>query len=407
MKYFSFFLYIFILFFAFPVFSKEIIISDVPFTSQAPFAAWDDERQQEGCEEASMTMSLYYALNKSLSKSKALEEILNISHYEDSVLGFHEDTSLQTTFEVMKGYFNYPYLELYFDISIEDIKKEIDKGHVVMAPMLGQKLKNPNFTPPGPLYHMIVLFGYDDEKKEFITHDPGTRHGKNYRYSFDIIKDALSDYPDGFLKPMKEKRTGMIVVKKADEMVLESKGTIVKQENDTNSFYYVAPSLNKILSLNNPWQVFELMAKEGIGISNNDLEKIPVGVLDTVYGKDTDKDGLSDEMEIALHTNINEKDTDKDGFTDKEEIINHYSALEALKQFVFDEEFTKKQAGNILLQVEESGQAWYVNPSDNRRYFLGRPVYGFEVLKQLSKGFSKNELEALFDFFKNLFYIMP
>ena len=39
---------------------------------------------------------------------------------------------------------------------------------------------------------MLVIVGYTET--EFITHDPGTRRGKNYRYTFDTIMDAIHDW---------------------------------------------------------------------------------------------------------------------------------------------------------------------------------------------------------------------
>lgn len=43
-------------------------------------------------------------------------------------------------------------------------------------------------------------------------------------------------------------------------------------------------------------------------------------------------------------------------------------------------------AGNIFLQIEENGEAWYINPLDSRRYYLGRPADAFRVMKDLSLG---------------------
>lgn len=51
--------------------------------------------------------------------------------------------------------------------------------------------------------------------------------------------------------------------------------------------------------------------------------------------------------------------------------------------------------GKILLQVEEHGEAWYVNPADKKRYYLGRPEDAFEVMKKLSSGISNNNLSQL------------
>ena len=51
--------------------------------------------------------------------------------------------------------------------------------------------------------------------------------------------------------------------------------------------------------------------------------------------------------------------------------------------------------GRILLQVEDKGQAWYVYPGDNQRYFLGRPADAFEVMRRLGLGISNRDFSAL------------
>jgi hypothetical protein len=51
--------------------------------------------------------------------------------------------------------------------------------------------------------------------------------------------------------------------------------------------------------------------------------------------------------------------------------------------------------GRILLQVQEQGQAWYVNPVNSERYYLGRPADAFKVMQSLGLGLSNADL-ALF-----------
>ena len=42
--------------------------------------------------------------------------------------------------------------------------------------------------------------------------------------------------------------------------------------------------------------------------------------------------------------------------------------------------------GRIMLQVQERGEAWYVYPGDDRRYFLGSPSDAYQVMKALGLG---------------------
>lgn len=50
-------------------------------------------------------------------------------------------------------------------------------------------------------------------------------------------------------------------------------------------------------------------------------------------------------------------------------------------------------SGRILLQVEDKGQAWYVNPGDNRRYYLGRPDDAFLVMRYFGLGISNADFQ--------------
>ncbi len=46
---------------------------------------------------------------------------------------------------------------------------------------------------------------------------------------------------------------------------------------DRKNIYYIAPDTNKIYLLNGPNSIFDLIRKTGLGISNQNLEKIPIG----------------------------------------------------------------------------------------------------------------------------------
>jgi len=91
------------------------------------------------------------------------------------------------------------------------------------------------------------------------------------------------------------------------------------------------------------------MRELSLGITNNNLEKIPVASL--------------------LDSNSNE--------------------------IVMDNTFAKKQAGKILLQVENNGEAWYVSPINNRRYFLGRPADALELMRKIGLGITNKDLRSI------------
>ena len=56
---------------------------------------------------------------------------------------------------------------------------------------------------------------------------------------------------------------------------------------------------------------------------------------------------------------------------------------------------SQQLAGRILLQVQAQGQAWYVNPSDGKKYYLGRPSDAFNVMRRFGLGISNSNFVAV------------
>ncbi len=127
--------------------------------------------------------------------------------------------------------------------------------------------------------------------------------------------------------------------------------------------------------------VYAMIVSLGIGISNDNLAKIAVAEAN-FSGLDNDGDGLSDSIEESLGTNKDKRDSDDDGFDDKLEILGNFNP-NGEGNLSIDDNFANAQKGKILLQVEGSGEAWYVNPSDAKRYFLGRPADALKLLANL------------------------
>lgn len=50
--------------------------------------------------------------------------------------------------------------------------------------------------------------------------------------------------------------------------------------------------------------------------------------------------------------------------------------------------------GRILLQVESKGEAWYVNPDNEKKYYLGRPADAFQVMRELGLGISNKDFDS-------------
>jgi len=186
----------------------------VPFTSQAPFGEWSVPEFQDGCEEASAIMANAWVTGATLSPPSAKKEILDIAAFEKHAIGHSTDTSASDTKRLLlEQYFHLSHVELIENFAKRDLIAALSRG-IVIVPMNGQLLGNPNFTSPGPLHHMVVVIGYDPEAHEFITNDPGTRKGAGYRYDEDIFFRAARDYPTGIHEEPKMAEKNMIVVER-------------------------------------------------------------------------------------------------------------------------------------------------------------------------------------------------
>lgn len=173
-------------------------------------------------------------------------------------------------------------------------------------------------------------------------------------------------------------------------------GRILLQVESKGEAWYVNPANQNRYYMGRPDDAFGLMRSLGIGITDSDLKKIPVGLLDS-NGTDTDKDGLSDALENALNSDPNNTDSDGDNHDDKTELTNNYD-LSGTGKIAIDRNFTSQNAGKIFLQVQKNGEAWYVNPVDGKRYFLSRPHIAFEVMRNMGLGITDTDLNQIIAF---------
>lgn len=192
----------------------SVFISDVPFTVQAPFAQWDNPVFQDACEEASLLMVNAWVDGMILTKEAATQQIADLALYQKTRFGHSVDTSIEDTAFLLREYFGIKSGEVQTVITSEDIRDALASSRIVLIPTDGRALKNPNFTPPGPARHMVVIVGYDAITQEFIVNDPGTRKGEGYRYPEAVLFDAILDYPTGNHLPVTSTDTVMLTVSK-------------------------------------------------------------------------------------------------------------------------------------------------------------------------------------------------
>ena len=171
------------------------------------------------------------------------------------------------------------------------------------------------------------------------------------------------------------------------------KGKILLQVEARGEAWYVNPIDQKRYYLGRPDDAFALMKDIGLGITDEDLKKIAVAEANFT-GTDSDGDGLSDAIEAALGTDKNNPDTDGDGYGDKEELLSGYDPA-GPGSLPLDPAKARSLAGQIVMQVEKNGEAWYVNPDNLKRYYMGRPADAFNLMRSLGLGITDKNLAAI------------
>lgn len=126
-------------------------------------------------------------------------------------------------------------------------------------------------------------------------------------------------------------------------MIERLKGLILLQVEQNGESWYVYPQKETRFYLGRPADAFDIMRYQGLGITNEDLAKIPVA-------------GTSWTINSAMRDRV---------------------------------------VGRILLQVEDNGEAWYVYPENEKRYYLGRPADAFSIMRSLGLGITDSDLTQL------------
>lgn len=188
---------------------------DVDFASQAPYANWDD-LHQEACEEASMITVAKYFKDEELNEQIMETEIQELVKWETEN-DYLIDLTAQESVDIIRQYFNLS-VRLETDVTVDQIKYELSLGNLIIVPAAGRQLGNPYFQTPGPIYHMLVIKGYDQD--EFITNDVGTRRGDSFKYKYNQLISAIHDWDHDLAKggmtdeEIEQGRKVMIVVSK-------------------------------------------------------------------------------------------------------------------------------------------------------------------------------------------------
>ncbi len=172
-------------------------------------------------------------------------------------------------------------------------------------------------------------------------------------------------------------------------------GYILLQVEENGEAWYVNPADSQRYYMKDGEAAQQIMRSFGIGILNDDLKKIPIGLLPQgSVDVDNDIDGLINNLEVSLGTDINRMDSDNDGINDGLEIKAGSDPL-GHGMLPINKTFTNNLKGKILLQVQAHGEAWYVNPKDGKRYYLSTNYESYQAMRYLSLGITNEDLSKI------------
>ncbi|MEK7611841.1 MAG: C39 family peptidase [Patescibacteria group bacterium] len=185
-------------------------MTDIPFISQAPLLDWSWPFKTS-CEETSLLMAHKYLTGEAITPETSQAEILAIVDFEKENYTISSGSAAAQIARLARDYFKFD-AEVRYDITLDDIKREMVAGNLVLIPTAGRELQNPYFKSPGPIYHMVIMKGYTPTG--FIVNEPGTRYGADYVYSNEILEQAIRDVTmkDWDVPIAVTNRTAMVVI---------------------------------------------------------------------------------------------------------------------------------------------------------------------------------------------------
>ncbi|MFZ4631819.1 MAG: hypothetical protein ACOYL8_01260 [Patescibacteria group bacterium] len=177
-----------------------------------------------------------------------------------------------------------------------------------------------------------------------------------------ILKEATSTE-----SILEIKNLGNIINSKTSSVILDEKKLTIKIDKNLvkrlagrillqterfgQAWYLDAVSLQRYYLADGP-TAYEALRKFGLGINNVNLAKIPVAPKSAIP---------SDYVKSS----------------------NYSTAL------------ANKLKGRIVLQVENHGEAWYINPTDGYRYYLASGEAAYQIMRQLSLGISNENIRKI------------
>lgn len=175
--------------------TTETVKLKVPFIIEIPDGVWT-RPWNNACEEASMAMvDQYYQGVSQIGRQASKNLMWPLFTYQDSIWGSNADSNASRTAKIIEAKLDFK-ATIKRNPTIDEIKNELRAGRPVLSFHYAKYLDNPGhrFRVNGSYFHVMVLSGFDEATKEFISEDPGAENGLDYRYKYDKLMATLGDF---------------------------------------------------------------------------------------------------------------------------------------------------------------------------------------------------------------------
>ncbi len=173
----------------------DYFLNKTTFVPQAPEKNWD-QPWQDACEEAAILTVHYYFENITPDTKTLLDDYKTLFSQSST-----HDINLAQMSQIASDLYNYD-SKIIDNPDTDTIERYLSQGHILIVPANGKTLyqENKYFKNGGPLYHNIVILGYDHTKQKFIVHDVGTQFGAYFKYSYNLLMKSIHDFPTSGIK---------------------------------------------------------------------------------------------------------------------------------------------------------------------------------------------------------------
>lgn len=197
----------------------------------------------------------------------------------------------------------------------------------------------------GNATHCFCKSGFQfDETGKYCVPTPAT--------VVDIQKPTVSTSPEVELKTTSLPERGVYVPLKKDPSLIEKlKGHILLQVEERGEAWFLNAADSKRYYLRDGSAAYDLMRAKGVGIANTDLNKIVP--------------------------------------------VSNAQEMQTTSSACSSGGLGNRFKGQILLQVQERGEAWYIDPRKCKRVYLQNGEAAYQIMRLLGLGIKNVDLEKI------------